>query len=293
MDFKEFYFKHYKLFILVPVFMLLISVFIIYSTYNEIGDIINKDISLKGGVSLTIISDKDTTGLEQYLSQKFNQGFAVRKLAEFGSDKQIGFVVEASDVKSDDVIKAIEERLQIELDDNNLSIEETGSTLGEGFYRQMLKAILFAFLFMAIVVFITFRNVIPSLAVMMSGIFDLAATIAVLDLIGLKISTAGVAALLLILGYSIDTDVVLTTRTLKRKEGEVNARIINAFKTGLTMAVTTFIALLIGYLITNSYVVKEMFLIIMIGLVFDIIITWIFNAGILKWYLEKKGDSNA
>jgi len=293
MDFKEFYFKHYKLFILVPVLMLLISVFIIYSTYSEIGDIVNKDISLKGGVSLTIISDKDITGLEEHLTEKFNQGFAVRKLAEFGSDKQIGFVVEASDVKSDEIIKAIKERLQIELDDNDLSIEETGSTLGEGFYRQMLKAILFAFLFMAIVVFITFRNVIPSLAVMMSGVFDLAATIAVLDLIGLKISTAGVAALLLILGYSIDTDIVLTTRTLKRKEGEVNARIINAFKTGLTMAATTFIALLIGYIITNSYVVKEMFLIIMIGLVFDIIITWVFNAGILKWYLEKKGDLNA
>ena len=293
MDFKEFYFKHYKLFILVPVLMLLISVFIIYSTYSEIGDIVNKDISLKGGVSLTIISDKDITGLEEHLTEKFNEAFAIRKLGEFGSDNQIGFVVEASDVDSDEVINAIEERLQIELSNNNLSVEETGSTLGEGFYRQMLKAILFAFLFMAIVVFITFRNVIPSLAVMMSGVFDLAATIAVLDLIGLKISTAGVAALLLILGYSIDTDIVLTTRTLKRKEGEVNARIINAFKTGLTMAATTFIALLIGYIITNSYVVKEMFLIIMIGLVFDIIITWIFNAGILKWYLEKKGDSNA
>ena len=293
MNLKEFYFKHYKLFILVPVFMLLMSVFVIYSTYNEIGDIVHKDISLKGGVSLTIISDKDITGLEEYLTEKFNEAFAIRKLGEFGSDNQIGFVVEASDVKSDEIIKAIEERLQIELNDNNLSVEETGSTLGEGFYRQMLKAILFAFLFMAIVVFITFRNVIPSLAVMMSGVFDLAATIAVLDLIGLKISTAGVAALLLILGYSIDTDIVLTTRTLKRKEGEVNARIINAFKTGLTMAATTFIALLIGYVVTNSYVVKEMFLIIMIGLVFDIIITWIFNAGILKWYLEKKGDSNA
>ena len=219
MDFKEFYFKHYKLFILVPILMLLISVFIIYSTYSEIGDIVNKDISLKGGVSLTIISDKDITGLEEYLTEKFNEGFAIRKLGEFGSDNQIGFVVEASDVKSDEIIKAIEERLQIELNNNNLSVEETGSTLGEGFYRQMLKAILFAFLFMAIVVFITFRNVIPSLAVMMSGVFDLAATIAVLDLIGLKVSTAGVAALLLILGYSIDTDIVLTTRTLKRKEG--------------------------------------------------------------------------
>jgi len=124
----------------------------------------------------------------------------------------------------------------------------------------------------------------------MSGVFDIIVTLAVIDLIGIRISTAGVAALLLILGYSIDTDVVLTTRVLKRKEGTIEARIINSMKTGFTMTFTTLTALLVGYFISNSFVIKEMFLIIMIGLLVDVLVTWLFNAGVLRWYLEKKGD---
>ena len=292
MGIKDFYFKNYKLLLLVPIVIIILSLLVIFSTYKEIGDIVNKDISLKGGVSLTVISDADISDLEEHLTGRFNEVFSVRKLTEFGSDKQKGFVVEASDVDADEVEKSIEERLSIELNRDNLSVEVTGSTLGESFYRQMLIAILFAFAFMAIVVFITFRNFVPSFIVIMSGFFDIIVTLAVIDIIGLKISTAGIAALLLILGYSIDTDILLTTRVLKRKEGMMESRISNSIKTGLTMIATTFVALIIGYFATNSFVIKEMFLIIMIGLLVDVIVTWLFNAGFLRLYLERKGEFN-
>jgi len=287
---RDFYFKRYKLLLLVPLIMIVLSLVVIVSTYNRVGDIVEKDISLRGGVSLTINSDIDISNLEEFLVNKFNEDFDIRRLTEFGSDKQTGFIVEASEVDSDELEEAIEQHLGIDLNRDNLSIEITGSSLGDAFYRQMIKAILFAFAFMAIVVFITFRKFIPSLAVIMSGVFDILVTIAVIDLIGLKISTAGVAALLLILGYSIDTDVLLTTRVIKIREGTVEARILNAMKTGMTMTVTTFIALLIGFFVATSVVIKEMFLIILIGLVVDVIVTWLFNAGVLRLYLERKGE---
>lgn len=288
---KDFYFKNYKLFLLIPAAMMIFSLFVISSTYNEIGDIVKKDTSLRGGVSLIVISDVDISGLEDYLRNKFDEDFDLRKLTEFGSDKQIGFVVEASDVDAGELEKNIEEKLDIELNQENLSVEITGSTLGNAFYRQMLKAILFAFLFMAAVVFITFRNFIPSLIVVTSVVFDMIVTIAIINLIGLEISTAGVAALLLLLGYSIDSDIVLNTRVLKRKEGTMEARILNSMKTGITMTLTTFTAVFVGYFISNSFVIKEMFLIIMIGLLVDVVVTWIFNTGVLRIYLERKGEA--
>ena len=56
---------------------------------------------------------------------------------------------------------------------------------------------------------------------------------------GMKLSTAGVAAFLMLIGFSVDTDMVLSTRLLKRKEGTVMERIYGATKTVPTMIFTT------------------------------------------------------
>jgi len=54
------------------------------------------------------------------------------------------------------------------------------------------------------------------------------------------------------------------------------------------MTATTFAALGVGYFVSSSLVLKELFLIILIALVIDIISTYAMNAGILYWYREKK-----
>ncbi len=275
---------------LIPLIMLIVSFIIVGFTIKNTGDFVNKDVSLKGGASITIETSEDYE-LEDYLFQTFNKKFIVKKLSEFGTNKQSGIVVEG-EVGSEELKEALEKKLGFELTKENSSIEETESSFGQSFYRQLLKAILVAFLLMAIVVFIIFRDFIPSLAVILSAIFDLVVTIAVIDVIGMKIGTAGIAALLLVLGYSIDTDLVLTTKLLKRKEGSVIERLFGSIKTGLTMTVTTIVALTIGYLVSSSMVLKQMFLIIIIALFVDIISTWIMNTGILRIYLDYKKKKN-
>ena len=94
--------------------------------------------------------------------------------------------------------------------------EITGSTLGNAFYTQMLSALFFAFLFMGIVVFVTFRSLVPSIAVIVAAFADILLTLVTANYLGITISGAGIAALLLLIGYSIDTDILLTTRVLKR-----------------------------------------------------------------------------
>ena len=71
-----------------------------------------------------------------------------------------------------------------------------GSALGENFFQQMLTAIITAFVFMSIIVFIYFRVPIPSLAVILSAFADIVGTIAVINISGMKVSTAGIVALL-------------------------------------------------------------------------------------------------
>ncbi len=143
---------------------------------------------------------------------------------------------------------------------------------------------------MGILLFIAYiKYSIPSTAVIIAAASTIIFTIAVVDLIGMRISTAGIAAFLMLIGYSVDTDILLSTRVLKNTAGTVYDRTMSTLGTGLTMTGATFAAAFISYLFTQSEVIKEIMLIICIGLVADIYNTWIQNAGILRWHLESKG----
>ena len=141
---------------------------------------------------------------------------------------------------------------------------------------------------MAIVVFIAFRTLVPSGTVVFVAFSDIVITIAIINLMGVRLSSAGIAALLLLIGYSIDTDILLTTRVVKRREGRIVDRVFSSIKTGLTMSITSIVAVLVAYFVSTSFVIKQISLIIMVGLVVDIIATYCLNAGVLMWYEKRK-----
>ena len=250
-----------------------------------------KDVSLKGGISTTVYTENEinTEELKDYLLTIFSD-VNVRRLAEFGTDKQLGILIEVAEIEEAKLKSVLSEKLNIELTDQNYSVEVSGSSLGSSFYRQMLRGIIFAFIFMSIVVFIIYKSLIPSLAVIQAAVADIIVPLAFADLIGLRISTAGIAAFLLLIGYSVDTDILQTTRMLKRTEGTALDRMFQSLPTGLTMTITTIAAATAGYLISTSIEIKGMFLILIVGLIMDIIATYFVNSGILYWYTERKKD---
>ena len=138
-----------------------------------------------------------------------------------------------------------------------------------------------------VIIGIFIRYSIPSVAVVVAALSDIIITLAIVNIMGIKLSTAGIAAFLMLIGYSVDTDILLSTRVLKRKEGSVFSRVLGAMKTGLTMNITTMVALVAAFLISSSEVIKQIMLILLIGLIVDIINTWIQNVGILRLYIEK------
>ncbi|MDP3918961.1 MAG: protein translocase subunit SecF [Nanoarchaeota archaeon] len=291
---RSVYYQHYKKLFFFPILLVVIAFIILGINFAQTGDIITKDVSLEGGTTATIQTDVSFPTLEEDLKVVFPDGdFFVRELNEFGSDTLVGVVIEASGVEVDELTPVLEEIMGLELNENNYSVEFIGSSLGESFYKQMLFAILLAFLFMAIVVFITFRVFVPSFIVVFAAFADMVCTLAILSLFHVRLSTAGIAAILLLIGYSIDTDILLTTKILKRNEGSVFERLFGAMKTGLTMTATTVIALTVGYFVSSSLVLKQMFLIIVIGLLIDVIMTYAMNAGLLVWYAKTQKRSGS
>ncbi len=281
------YDKHYKKLLILSFLLLFACVAVLITHKMQTGEFIAKGVSLKGGLTMTIpVEQADIHALQAALSSQFPLAdINVRSMAEAGQIKAL--IIEAADVSDTELVAAIKAQ-GIPLEEGKFSIEVMGSSLGQSFYKQTLIAVALAFLFMSIVVFVTFRNLLPSLFVILCAVSDIISTIAMLDVLGVKLSTAGVAALLMLIGYSVDTDILLTTKVLKRKEGTIFERTIGTMRTGLLMSITAFGASMAGYFYTQSDVVKQIMLVISIGMLFDIIYTWVQNAGILRWYLENK-----
>ncbi|MGB9708184.1 MAG: protein translocase subunit SecF [Candidatus Pacearchaeota archaeon] len=285
---SEQYNKSYKILLTFSLLFLAFSIASVFIFYAQHGDIMYKDVTLTGGTIITVYkSDINLEELESFLKIKLGE-VSIRRLEDITTRKTIAFTIETT-ADAETTKLALEEYLGFELNSENSSTEISGATLAKSFYKQLLIALAIAFVFMAIVVLIIFRAVVPSLMVVLCAAADIICTLSIVNFLGFRVSTAGIAAFLMLVGYSVDTDTMLTTKVLKRRgEAELNSRIKSAFKTGITMTVTSIAAVLIGYFISQASVLREIFLILTIGLVMDIFFTWCCNASLLKLYCEKK-----
>ncbi len=286
---KNWHDKYYKRMLLIPIAILLFSFIYLFIFYSDNHDFIYRDISLTGGTSVTLYNstlnpDKIALDLSGQL-----EDINTRVVYDLVTREQEALIIET---KSDGDLtrQVLENYLGYPLTQENSSFEFTGSTLSENFFEQLVIAILVAFIFMAIVVFIIFRTFVPSTAVIISAFADIVMTLALVDILGIKMSSAGIVAFLMLIGYSVDTDILLTTRILKRGGASLNQRIFRAFKTGTTMTLTSLFAVVSALVIVASFsvILTQIFTILAIGLSFDLVNTWITNVSILKWYVERK-----
>lgn len=288
---KNWFDKYYKLLMLIPILLVIISLFYIGNFYSKNNDFFLKDVSLSGGTVLTLtnVSNLDVNAFENSLREKFSE-ISLRKLTNSRTGEISAIILESSE-QPNDFKTEVEKLLGYTLNNDNSSTEFTGSALSANFYKQLVLAIVLAFVLMSLVILILFRSVIPSFAVIFAAFSNIVIPLAIVNYFGIRLSAAGIAAFLMLIGYSVDTDILLTTRAIKNREGTLNSRIFRAFKTGILMTLTALAAVLPAFfLITglpDSF--KQIFLILALGLTADILNTWLTNAGLIKWYCTKKG----
>jgi len=154
------------------------------------------------------------------------------------------------------------------------------------------QALIFSLLVLVVNLIIYLKYNVPSLAVIISAFADILMTLALVNILGIEMSSVGIIAFVMLIGYSVDTDILLTNRILK-KEGTLNERIFSSFKTGMTMTLTSLVAFLIALIIVSSFsaILTKIFTILVIGLGFDILNTWITNVSLLKWYVKSKNEN--
>ncbi len=175
--------------------------------------------------------------------------------------------------------------------DAHFRSKEVDPTLGATFWESAIFVAGIALLIIVAVILFFFREIVPSVAVIAAAVFDIASALALMAIFKVPLSLSSIPALLMLVGYSVDTDIMLTTRLLKRMEKSPEARTIEAMKTGLTMTLTTMAAasamIAIAYF-AQIVVIYEIAAVLLFGLVGDLVSTWMMNAPVLLWYVENK-----
>ena len=266
----------------IPLILFLISLLIIGMTYLSTGLPVKPGIDFTGGTSVTIATNDSEATLQAYFA-----GFPLEPVTRDVTSRL--YLLKFTKMSTDQNQQLID-RINARYPD--ASVDYIDETFGKTLQGQALIALLFSFLGMAIVVFIAFRTFIPSIAVVTCAFIDMVGTAAGMNILGIPLTLPTTAALLMLIGYSVDSDILLTMRVLKR-QGKLEDKLAGAFHTGIIMTSTTLAAVLSLWIVAGLgqiETIRDMAAVLLVGLVLDIINTWITNATLLKWYAEKKGS---
>lgn len=279
MSYIDKFLSSYKPLIAIPVIITVIALIIL--TTNGL----TQDIDLTGGTNVIIELQQDTS--PQELQTIISNGIGIDEVevtSIANNQATVDIIGEVDVVELTNVLAGV---------GTISSLQSVGALLSERALTQVYYAIAFAFLFMAITVFIVFREFVPSIAVILAALTDIIISLGGMSLFGIPLSIASVGAILMLIGYSVDTDILLTTRVLKNREGTVNKRVIDAMKTGFTMAAASIgsmvtLYLVVVYFMPFAHVLSQIASVLIIGLVADTLATWLMNLGILRWYMEAR-----
>ncbi len=277
-----------KKMVAIPLIILIIAFAIITYTQVTVDSPVRLGTDFKGGTVIKITTDET----KEALTAKF-AAYPIAHIRDTGgvNEKSIEFG-QMSELQKDELIAMFKGEY------GSYELRDISPLFGQESQSQAVRAVILAFTLMAIVVFVVFRTVIPPLAVIFAAFSDIVIAVACMDIIGLELSLSTVAALLMLIGYSVDSNILLTTNLL-RKKGDLNEKVRNAMKTGITMTFSTLSAVFAMFLVSSSIhlfsshfapipMLRDISLVLFFGLTMDLLNTWLFNAGVLRWYMEKK-----
>ena len=173
---------------------------------------------------------------------------------------------------------------------SSYSAETVSPALSMHFIEQAFQVVLFSAVLSVILVFFFFRTFIPSLAVLVGAFSDIVIALGAMSLFGIPLTLPSFAALLMLIGYSLDTDILLTMRIMKRR-GDPRQNAYDSMKTGMTMSITGILAFSVLFIlstITHIATYYEISAVALAGLVGDLFATWGLNAVMVLWYKEHR-----
>ena len=258
----------------VPLAVLAVALLIILGAYVLTGTPVDLGIEFTGGTELRF----DAGGASDAEVRETFSGVEVENLRSVGNEREL---VVGPEVDS--------ERLETLPEDAGydvLSIESRSANFGADAQQQAIIGLTIAFVGMSVLVALIFRTFVPSLAIVASAFSDIAIPIALMNVLGIDLTLGAVAALLMLIGYSVDSDILLNNHVLRRHGGFYESS-YRAMRTGVSMTLTSISAMTTMAIVAWLFGIELMFdiaLILVFGLSADLLNTYMLNMSLLRWY---------
>ena len=166
------------------------------------------------------------------------------------------------------------------------AVDDVSGSFGQSAQIQAIGGVIVAFGGMSVLVFAMFRSFVPSIAVVLSAFSDIVVPVALMTLFGIELTLGSVAALLMLIGYSVDSDILLNNHVIRRSGGFYESA-YSAMQTGITMTLTSIAAMTAMTIVAALFgieLLSSIGLILVFGLVTDLMNTYLLNMSLLRWW---------
>ena len=282
----DYYFNNYKKLLILPIIVLLLLISSIIYTKATTGEYVQKDISLTGGVSVIINTNQeiDVTDLQNRF--ELNE---VRFLREFTTQEITGIeILNQEQINTQEILDYLNSK-GIIVTSEDLNVLFVSSVLANTFIKQATITLLISFLLMSLVIYFYFRNWLSAASIVLSTVSDVIGVIALMNILGIKLGIASIGAILMLIGYSSDSDVLLATKIIREKDQPLKVRMKQALKTELTMDFAAIAVFSTMAFVSNNSIIKEIGIVLLFGIFFDFFNTWIQNASVQRWFVYERG----
>jgi len=261
----------------IPLAVLAVALTVLAVSFALTGSPVALGVDFTGGSELTVQSSSSLS--QQDAAQIFDYPvISVQQVT--GEDQYIITFDNTADI--DEITTTAEEN-------DRVTVLQSGTTsplFGADNQRFALIGVAVAFGGMSLLAFALFRTFVPSIAIVISAFSDIVIPVAIMNLVGIKLSLGTVAALLMLIGYSVDSDILLNNHVLRRSGGFYEST-YRAMRTGVTMTLTSIAAMAVMAIAATLFGIDLMAsigLVLVLGLSADLMNTYMLNVTLLRWY---------
>ncbi|GAA0265688.1 protein translocase subunit SecF [Halobacterium noricense] len=257
-----------------PLALLVIALTVVGASFALTGWPADPGIEFTGGTELVVESDAPQSEITAAFERDHE---SIRSIGTSGSQYLITFQSDETQAISQQARDAGFEVVQS---------QGIAPSFGSSTQQLALLGLAIAFLGMSAVVFLLFRTFVPSIAVVLSAFSDIVVPIALMNVFGIELSLGTVAALLMLIGYSVDSDILLNNHVLRRSGGFWES-VHRAMRTGVTMTVTSIVTMIVMTIVSYVFGIQlltDIGLVLVFGLTTDLVNTYMMNVTLLRWY---------
>jgi len=276
--------NNYKKFLMISMVIFVIFVGTILFNYFKYGYIINKSITISGGYVTLINNNYHITNPE--IQNTLNQMNITNYVLY--STPNIIYIESGKQINETLLINLLNQDYNISLLSTDISIQHYSSLVGNLIFNQFLFFVILAMVLTAFVIFIAFRASKITLNIISTILFDVIGLLAILSITKYPIGANGFIGMLMILGFAIDNNVVLSTNIVKEKEKPFIERVRMSFRVGMLMEIIALYTLLLLYFIVPEPSVDEFAFVLSVAIILDLLYYLIGNIPLYKYFEAKK-----